>query len=305
MKIPMHTVILTEIRKLRRYSILRAGLIVVVLSDLFAFAPVFANDGVRKNYTLVMNNILESNCTCFFPALILLTGGFLARREYTDDTLKNILAVPVPLRKLLSGKMIVLFFLTVFFGILSGLLGTFLCFAAGLPDLTLPLAAEWMGRIVLGNAFLFIALLPLTIVSAFFVNAVYACTAAGFVYGFFATMEWAPLNYYPVKAVLILFDPQCGAGYDFVRYSKEGACFSLLAVFLISVILFLVLRPAGMADRMKTSKRAARPKGWSPKDSCRMTAGKRPSAALRAHQCKRPAAVTIHRCGSSCRSWSY
>ena len=142
MKISMHTVILTEIRKLRRYSILRAGLIVVVLSDLFAFAPVFANDGVRKNYTLVMNNILESNCTCFFPALILLTGGFLARREYTDDTLKNILAVPVPLRKLLSGKMIVLFFLTVFFGILSGLLGTFLCFAAGLPDLTLPLAAE-------------------------------------------------------------------------------------------------------------------------------------------------------------------
>ena len=127
MKISMHTVILTEIRKLRRYSILRAGLIVVVLSDLFAFAPVFANDGVRKNYTLVMNNILESNCTCFFPALILLTGGFLARREYTDDTLKNILAVPVPLRKLLSGKMIVLFFLTVFFGILSGLLGTFLC----------------------------------------------------------------------------------------------------------------------------------------------------------------------------------
>lgn len=217
MKIPMHTVILTEIRKLRRYSILRAGLIVVVLSDLFAFAPVFANDGVRKNYTLVMNNILESNCTYFFPALILLTGGFLARREYTDDTLKNILAVPVPLRKLLSGKMIVLFFLTVFFGILSGLLGTFLCFAAGLPDLTLPLAAEWMGRIVLGNAFLFIALLP---------------------------------------------DPQCGDGYDFVRYSKEGACLSLLAVFLISVILFLVLRPAGMADRMKTSKRAARPKGW-------------------------------------------
>ena len=45
MKISMHTVILTEIRKLRRYSILRAGLIVVVLSDLFAFAPVFANDG--------------------------------------------------------------------------------------------------------------------------------------------------------------------------------------------------------------------------------------------------------------------
>ena len=262
MRIPMHTVILTEIKKLRRYSILRAGLIVVVLSDLFAFAPVFANDGVRKNFTLVMNNILESNCTYFFPSLILLTGGFLARREYTDDTLKNILAVPVPLRMLLSGKMIVLFFLTVFFGILSGLLGIILCFAASLPDLTLPLIAEWMSRIVLGNTFLFIALLPLTIVSVFFVNAVYACTAAGFVYGFFATLEGARLNYYPVKAVLILFDPQCGAGYDFIRYSKEAACLSLLAVLLISVILFPILQPTGMANGVKTSKKDARPKGW-------------------------------------------
>lgn len=262
MKIPMHVVLLTEMEKLKRYSILKAGLIVVVLSDLFSFAPVFADDGVRKDFTLVMNNILESNCIYFFPALILLTGGFIARREYTDDTLKNILAVPVSIRRLLSGKIIVLLFLTLFFSALSGLLGIFLCLAAGLPNLTLPLIAEWMGRIILGNVFLFVALLPLTIVSVFLVNAVYACTAAGFVYGFLATMEWAPLNYYPVKAVLILFDPQCGAGYDFIRYTKEGACLSLLAVFLISVVLFLFLRPAGMAKGVKAAKKTSRPKGW-------------------------------------------
>ena len=263
MKIHIYAVILTEMEKLKRYSILRAGLIVVLLSDLFSFVPVFADDGVRKNFTLVMNNILESNCTYFFPALILLTGGFIARREYTDDTLKNILTVPVSLRRLLLGKMTVLLFLTIFFSILSGLLGIFLCLAAGLPDLTLPFIAEWMGRIVLGNVLLFAALLPLTIVSSFFVNTVYVCTAAGFVYGFLATMEGAPMNYYPVKAALILFDPQCGAGYDFVRYSKEGACLSLLAVFLISIVLFLFLRPSGMeASMKKASAKAARRKGW-------------------------------------------
>ena len=71
------------------------------------------------------------------------------------------------------------------------------------------------------------------------------------------------MNYYPVKAALILFDPQCGAGYDFVRYSKEGACLSLLAVFLISIVLFLFLRPSGMETSMKkASAKAARRKGW-------------------------------------------
>ena len=62
------------------------------------------------------------------------------------------------------------------------------------------------------------------------------------------------MNYYPVKAVLILFDPQCGAGYDFVHYSKAGAGITLLAVFLLSAALFLLLRPAA-PDRRKPPKK--------------------------------------------------
>lgn len=258
----MLAIIITEIEKLKRYAVWKAGVIVVILSSLFSFSPVLANDGFREDFPIVMNNILESNCIYFFPAMIVLMGGFIARKEYLDDTLKNILTVPVSIRKLLLGKILVLFFLTIFFSILSGLLGVLLCFIAGLSNFTFPLIIEWIARIVLGNIFLFIALLPITIISTFSVDAVYVCTAAGFVYGFLASFEWAPLNFYPVKAVLISFDPQCGVGYDFVHYSKENALVALLIVFCISVILFAFLRPAKKLNKVRPPKKAVRAKGW-------------------------------------------
>lgn len=257
----MWDIILAEIEKLKRYAILRAGLIAVLLSCLFGFAPVLANDGVRKDFALLMNNILESNCIYFFPAMIILIGGIIARREYTDDTLKNILTVPVSVRKLLVGKIIVLFLLTILFSVLSVLFGMVLSFLANLPDMTLLSVAEWAGRIVCANASLFIAVLPLTIVACLCVDAVYACTAIGFVYGFFASMESAKLNYYPVKAAMILFDPQIGVGYDFLNYSKVGAFVTLLIVFFISCILFMLLKPPQILHKSK-AKKVTRTKGW-------------------------------------------
>lgn len=255
-------VVLAELEKLRRYGMVKAGVLVTILAVLYAFAPALAHDGVRKTFPLVMNNLLESNCIYFFPAMIVLIGGWMARREYTDDTLKNILTIPLPLRKLLLGKMIVLFLLTVGFSVLGFLLGTGLCLASGLPELTLSVAAEWLARIVAGNVLVFVAVLPLTIVAALFVDAVYACTAVSFVYGFFASMESPMLNEYPVKAVLILVDPRCGVGYDFVHYAAAPAALTLLVVLLGSVALFALLRPAKALHPIKAPKKTARAKGW-------------------------------------------
>lgn len=255
-------VVLAELEKLKRYGMVKAGFLVTILAVLYAFAPALAHDGVRKTFTLVMNNLLESNCIYFFPAMIVLIGGCMARRESADDTLKNILTVPLSLRRLLLAKMAVLFLLTVGFSVLSFLLGTALCFAAGLPDAALPVAVEWLARIVAGNLLVFVAVLPLTIVASLFVDAVYACTAVGFVYGFFASMESPMLNYYPAKAVLILVDPRCGVGYDFVHYSSSSAALTLLVVLLGSVVLFALLHPGQGLNKIKSPKKAARTKGW-------------------------------------------
>ena len=255
-------VVLAELEKLKRYGMVKAGFLVTILAALYAFAPAFANDGVRKTFPLVINNLLESNCIYFFPAMIVLIGGCMARREYSDDTLKNILTVPLSLRRLLLSKIAVLLLLTVGFSVLSFLLGTAFCFAAGLPDAALPIVAEWLVRIVAGNVLVFVAVLPLTIVAALFVDSVYACTAVGFVYGFFASMESPILNYYPAKAVLIPADPQCGVGYDFLPYAEATAALTLLAVLLASALLFVLLNPARALHSLKTTKKAVRAKGW-------------------------------------------
>ena len=46
-------------------------------------------------------------------------GGWLIDRENTNDTMKNLLTVPVSYPKLLGGKLIVTIFLSILFGIYS------------------------------------------------------------------------------------------------------------------------------------------------------------------------------------------
>ena len=75
----MH-VVLAELGKLRRYGMVKAGCLVTILAALYGFAPALARDGVEKTFPLVMNNLLESNCIYFFPAMIVLIGGCMARR---------------------------------------------------------------------------------------------------------------------------------------------------------------------------------------------------------------------------------
>lgn len=157
----MMDIVIAELKKLKRYGILIAGFIVTILAGLYAFAPALANDGVKKTYSLVMNNTLESNCIYFFPAMIVLIGGLIARREYTDDTLKNILTVPVTRRQLLMGKIVALFIMTVVFSVLSFLFGSALCFVMGLPDATLPIMTEWLPGSLQGMCFYLLLYFPL------------------------------------------------------------------------------------------------------------------------------------------------
>ena len=69
------------------------------------------------------------------------------------------------------------------------------------------------------------------------------------------------MNYHPVKAAMILFDPRAGAGYDFLHYSKTAAFATLLVAFLLSCALFLLLKPPRIIRKPK-AKKAPRAKGW-------------------------------------------
>ena len=83
---------------------LKAGAIIVALSCVLSVIPVFARDSTVKNFALLMGNILENNCIYFSPVLTVLLGSYMMERETTDDTLKNMLTIPVTFQRIFIGE---------------------------------------------------------------------------------------------------------------------------------------------------------------------------------------------------------
>ena len=86
----MGNIIKTEFLKLKRYSVIKAGIIMTVLSPLLSLFYSTANGGQTWTFDYFMQQVMISNCTLFFPIIIALIAGYIITREYTDDTMKNI-----------------------------------------------------------------------------------------------------------------------------------------------------------------------------------------------------------------------
>lgn len=108
----MRNIIKTEFLKLKRYSVIKAGIIMTTLSPLLSLFYSTANGGQTWTFDYFMQQVMISNCTLFFPIIIALIAGYIITREYTDDTMKNILTIPIPYKQLLSGKLLILFLST-------------------------------------------------------------------------------------------------------------------------------------------------------------------------------------------------
>ena len=104
----MTAIIKTEFQKMKRYHILLIALIGMFCSPLLQLFSQFAmNDALKDPYydlAALLESTIWGNAQIFLPVMITLTGGYLINREYTDDTLKNILTVPVSFHRFLWGK---------------------------------------------------------------------------------------------------------------------------------------------------------------------------------------------------------
>ena len=122
----MLNLVITEFRKLKRYSIILIGAIGVACSPIISIVMqnIMTDDAKSiLNYTFpdLLNSTIWNNMTIFFPMILALIGGYMMNREYTDDTLKNLLTVSVTFPKVMMGKMATL-------GVLAILLGLFNAF---------------------------------------------------------------------------------------------------------------------------------------------------------------------------------
>ena len=133
----MVRIVKTEFYKLKRYHILWAGVALMLLSVLLTLFTSMANDGSVWDFAYLTEQVIKNNMSMIFPMCISLIAGYMISREQTDDTLKNILTVPISFKWLLTGKLIVCGVLSIIFGLIcsrkagSFLVGVIIAFVYG------------------------------------------------------------------------------------------------------------------------------------------------------------------------------
>ena len=73
------------------------------------------------------------------------------------------------------------------------------------------------------------------------------------------------LNWFPIKAAMILIDPYCGAEYDSVSYQVFPAVIVLILMVLCSVVLLNVFTRLEKLPNVKAKRKpqkAERKRGW-------------------------------------------
>lgn len=95
-----------EFIKLKRCNILWVGIITLLCSPLLS---VFQQESLNApipdyGYANLVNGVIWNNMGFFLPVTLMLLGGYMINREYTDDTLKEIFTIPISYKKLMLGK---------------------------------------------------------------------------------------------------------------------------------------------------------------------------------------------------------
>lgn len=119
----MLSIVSSEFQKIKRYHILLIGFIGMTLSPILGIITqnVAIEEAKSPDFNLctLVNSTIWNNAAIFMPIIFTLIGGYLINREYTDDTLKNILVVPVSFSKLLAGKLVAIGLLSLILGLYS------------------------------------------------------------------------------------------------------------------------------------------------------------------------------------------
>ncbi len=253
----------TELGKLKRYHLIWAGVLLMLLSVLLTVFSTTAMDGTVWTFPFFVEQVMKNNITTIFPICIALLTGYIINREEVDDTLKNILTIPVSWPALLLGKLTVCGLLSLFLGLASTAFSlTFSCLL-GFPGADLPAIIQAGAQITLNCLFLYIAVLPVIAVAARIPNGHLIGAVVAFVYGYggmFAASNMTLANLYPVTASMGLVGYR---SYDAAVHWNVPLCiFSLLTALLITAALVMTARKSTAAQTAKKPKKVITKKGW-------------------------------------------
>lgn len=259
----MIRIIKTEFYKLKRYHILWAGVALMLLSVLLTLFTSMANDGSVWDFAYLTEQVIKNNMSMIFPMCISLIAGYMISREQTDDTLKNNLTVPVSFKRLLTGKLIVCGVLSIVFGLICSLFTVIAELIVGFPGFHFSLILQAVLQITAVNFFLYLAVLPIIIITSRKSSSFLIGVIVAFVYGYggmFAAGNMTLANIYPITASLGMIHYR---SYDAaVRWNTVTCMVSLVIVVAISAVLILCMKEKEPKQVKKKAKKAAPKKGW-------------------------------------------
>lgn len=233
-----------EFIKLRRCNILWVGIITLLCAPLLSVLQQQSlNDPIADyGYINIVNGTIWNNMGFFLPVTLMLLGGYMMNREYTDDTLKEIFIIPVSYQRLMIGKISALLILSVLYSCYCFLLATGLSVFIYPSGLTGGAVVKAFLQICGMGFCICISILPFVCWSSGAKNRFWVGTVLVFLYGFFSI----PLaghgfqDYYPISAGLTIVQYSGDTGSTETNFHLGIAIISLLTMVLLSWLILLI-----------------------------------------------------------------
>ena len=259
----MFRIMKTEIWKLKRYHMIWAGVLLMLLSVLLTVFSTTASDDTVWTFPFFAEQVIKNNVTMIFPMCIALLAGYIIAREGKDDTLKNIVTIPVSYRNLLCGKLLACALLSLFLGLVSAVFTIIANLLMGFPGLSAISVLQAFTQIILNCLFLYIAVMPVIAATARVANGHLIGTIVAFFYGYsgmFAAADRTVASLYPVTASLGLiryrsYDPA-------VHWNGIICLFSILTAFFIAAICVFTAKTSAPVKTNRKQKQVISKKGW-------------------------------------------
>ena len=252
----MYRIIKTELWKLKRYHIIWAGILLMLLSVGITLFASTALDGTVWTFPHLVERVIQNNTTTIFPMCITLIAGYIIAREKSDDTLKSIMTIPVSYPALIGGKLIVCGFLSVFLGMASTFFTVAVELLVGFPGFSVTAVIQALIQITLNTLFLYIAVTPIIAFTARIPNGHMIGVILAFVYGYggmFAAGNMSLANLYPITASMGLIQYR---SHDAAVHWNIGLCsLSMIVVLLISVAIVVTTKNVSSAKVVKKPKK--------------------------------------------------
>lgn len=215
----MRNILLSELLKMRRCQILLVGIVAVTLCPVVQYGSQLVMDpslrDLSYDFTHLFSNVIWGNTQIFLPISLVMAGGWFIDRETSNDTLKNIVTIPISMSALLGAKLAATALLALLFGLYSVAVTLLTGCAAGLLGLTPSLALQYGGRTVLAALLTYVVCTPMILIFGQIRGAYLGGSILTFFLGYSMLFfkSGTLLSAYPFSAALIL------AGFDMRAYN--------------------------------------------------------------------------------------